>query len=71
MAERKTSDPTTMTVTSSETLVRPDGRCAILFETLEYGPIAFEVNQQPIDALRQALALAETHLRQSKNQTRN
>ena len=62
---------TTVIVTGSQPMVRPDGRAAIRLETRQLGSIAFEVDQLAIDALRQALAAAETHLRLSKNQTRN
>jgi hypothetical protein len=67
----KTSDLETLTVTESETLVSPDGRAAIRLETLERGPIAFEVNLEAIVSLRQALARAEQHIQQSQNQSRN
>jgi hypothetical protein len=62
---------TTVTVTSSETLLRPDGRAAIQIDTRDLGTIAFEVDQLAIDALRRSIAAAEAHLRQSKDRTRN
>jgi predicted amidohydrolase len=67
----ETNDLTTLNVIGSSALVRPDGRVAILLDTRERGPIAFEVNQQAIDALRLAIGAAETHLRHSKDQSRN
>ncbi|MCP2218508.1 MULTISPECIES: hypothetical protein [Bradyrhizobium] len=71
MSERKISS-TTLTVTYSETLIRPDGRAAIMLETRERGPIAFEVDLEAIAALRRHLTVAEQHIRQSRqNQTRN
>ena len=66
----KTNTETTVMVIGSQPLVRPDGRNAILLDTLELGPIAFEVNQKSIDGLRLAIGAAETHLRQSKDQTK-
>jgi hypothetical protein len=71
MTEDKTSDVKTVTVIGSQPMVRPDGRAAIRLDTRELGPIAFEVDEKAIVALRQAIASAETHLRQSKGQTRN
>src|SRR5262249_19020530 len=44
------------------TAVTPDGRVAIVFQTLE-GPIAFEVDERAIDALRREIAVAESFLR--------
>jgi hypothetical protein len=55
----------TLTVTGSRTAGRPDGRVAIVLETLEAGPIAFEVHLQAIASLRRELAAAEAFLRQS------
>lgn len=69
MAER-TRDVLTVIVTGSQAMVRPDGRAAIRLETLS-GPIAFEVDQRAIDGLRQAMAAAEAHLLQSKDQSLN
>lgn len=71
MAERKTRDLTTVIVMGSQPMLRPDGRAAIRLDTRELGPIAFEVDQRAIEALRQAIAAAETHIRQSKDQNRN
>jgi hypothetical protein len=64
MAEKKTRDVTTLTVLGSQPMARPDGRAAIRLETRELGPIAFEVDQRAIAALRSAIAVLETHLRQ-------
>lgn len=64
MADNKTRDVVTVIVTGSQPMVRPDGRAAIRLETLS-GPIAFEVDQRAIDALRQAIAAVETHLHQN------
>ena len=71
MSPERTTDLKTATVIGSETLMRPDGRAAIRLDTRELGSIAFEVDQQAIDALRRHLLTAETHLRQSKDQSRN
>jgi hypothetical protein len=60
-----TRDVTTVTVVGSQAMARPDGRAAIRLDTRELGPIAFEVDQRAIDALRKAIVSAETHLRQS------
>jgi hypothetical protein len=66
-----TRDVKTVTVIGSQPMVRPDGRAAIRIETREFGPIALEVNERAIEGLRQAISVAEAHLRQSKDQTRN
>jgi hypothetical protein len=50
---------------ASKTVARADGRVAIVLDTQERGPIAFEVNLQSIDMLRRELARAETLLRQT------
>jgi hypothetical protein len=71
MAERQTRDVTTVTVIGSQPMLRPDGRAAIRLDTREIGAIAFEVDQRAIEGSRQAIAVAETHLRQTNNQTRN
>jgi hypothetical protein len=55
----------TVTVLGSQALAHPDGRCAILLETRELGPIAFEVNQGAIDSLRLNLTEAEQMFRQA------
>ncbi len=65
MRKGETKDQTTVTVTGSSTVARPDGRVAILLQTKQLGPIAFEVDQHAIDTLRRELVLAETFLRQS------
>lgn len=70
LAERQTRDLLTVVVTGSQAMVRPDGRAAIRLETLS-DPIAFEVDQRAILGLRQAIVAVETHLQQSKNQSRN
>ena len=62
------SDHPTVTVLASQAMGRADGRVSILLITKEMGPIAFEIDQRAIDALRQNLALAEQLLRQSIEQ---
>ena len=64
MSPDRTMAPRIVTVTRSETLMRPDGRAAILLETVELGAIAFEVDQHAIGTLRRHLSLAETFLQQ-------
>ena len=64
MSENRITDLMTVTVLGSESFIRPDGKAAIRLDTNELGPIAFEVNQQTIDTLRQKLANAETFLHQ-------
>lgn len=71
MPPRQTRDLQTLIVIGCAAAARPDGRVSIRFETQELGPIAIEVSEQSIAWLRGALSAAETHLRQSKNQTRN
>lgn len=61
MAER---DVPTVTVIGSNAVARADGRAAIVLETKERGPIAFEVNLQSIAVLRRDLSAAETILHQ-------
>ena len=53
-----------MTVLQSQALGRPDGRVSIGFWTKELGAIAFEVDQQAIDVLREHLVAAEKLLHQ-------
>jgi hypothetical protein len=55
----------TVTVIGSQVLARPDQRCAILLDTQELGPIAFDINQNIIDTLRLNLTNAEQFLRPS------
>ena len=64
MSQFGTSDYQTVTVLSSQAVGRPDRRVAILLATKELGPIAFEVDQWAIDALRGDLLAAEQLLRQ-------
>jgi hypothetical protein len=64
MSAESARDYTSLTIQGSETLLRADNRAAIMLLTKEVGPIAFEVNQQAIDALRLQLSRAETHIRQ-------
>ena len=71
MKKGETKDCVTVTVTGSQSLARPDGLAAIRLLTKELGPLAFEVDQRAIDALRRSLALAETHLRHSAATTKN
>jgi hypothetical protein len=54
----------TFTVTGSQALARPDGRAAILLQTAERGPIAFEVTLQTIPLIRAELDRVEAALRQ-------
>ena len=65
MSQKETKGLITVTVLGSESLVRADGRIAIRLDTRELGPIAFEVDQQAIDALRRQVGNAETFLRRS------
>jgi hypothetical protein len=48
-------DVRTVRVLGCQPLGRPDRRVAIRFDTLELGPIAFEVDQRTIDWIRKAL----------------
>jgi hypothetical protein len=50
---------TTITVLRSWPSIRPDGRQAIVLETRESGPIAFEVTPEALAALRRAIAMLE------------
>ena len=69
MAPRQTREVRTVTVLGSQPMVRPDGRASIRLDTQELGSIAFEIDQRAIAALREAIAVAEIHLRQP--QTKN
>jgi hypothetical protein len=59
MSQSRTENWTIVTVRQSQAFRRPDGRISIGFWTKEMGPIAFEVNQQAIDSLRNNLKDAE------------
>ena len=64
MSQNDSGKRTTVTLLLSHALgVSGDGRVAISFKTQELGTIAFEVDQQTIDALRKDLACAETLVR--------
>ena len=61
----QTRELRTVTVTGSQSVAGPDGHVAIVLYTKEVGPIAFEVDQKAIDALRRDIAAAEAILRQA------
>jgi hypothetical protein len=63
---RDSKELRTVTVTGSQSVAGPDGHVAIVLYTKEAGPIAFEVDQRALDALRREVAAAETFLRQPK-----
>ncbi len=64
MSQNDSRERTKMTLLLSHALgVSGDGRIAISFTTRELGTIAFEVDQQTIDAMRKDLACAETLIR--------
>jgi hypothetical protein len=72
----RTSDLRTVQVIEAETMARPDGRAGIRLVTIdeesrERATTVFEVTLEMIASLRQVLAVAEQHLRQTQNQTRN
>ena len=69
MSQFGTSDYQTVTVLASQAMGRADGRVSIRLETKELGSIAFEVDQQAIDALRRDLSAAEQLLRQTTGRT--
>ena len=54
-----------LTLLNSQVVGRTDGRTAVVLETREVGPVAFELDQRGIDALRRNLITAERLLRQS------
>ena len=64
VSQHKTMGWKTVTVLQSQALGRPDGRVSIGFWTKELGAIAFEVDQQAIDVLREHLVTAEKLLHQ-------
>ena len=59
MSQFGSNDWRTVTVRQSQAFRRPDGRVAIRLWTKEIGSIAFEVNREAIDALRNNLKDAE------------
>ena len=59
----------TLTIQGSQAIGRPDGRVSLGLWTKEIGPIAFEVDERGIDALRRELAVAEQLLREPTEQT--
>jgi hypothetical protein len=59
MSQSRTENWTIVTVRQSQAFRRPDGQISIGFWTKEMGPIAFEVNQQAIESLRNNLKDAE------------
>lgn len=63
MPPSETSDYRTVMLLGSQALGRPDGRAALMLYTEQLGAIAFELDQQRIDALRRDLAIAEQYLR--------
>ena len=67
----RSRDTRTVTVTGSQTMFRPDGWAGIRIETRELGAIAFELNQQAIDALRRQLVDAEQFLRQQRTASKH
>ena len=54
-----------LTVFNSQAIGGTDGRVAMVFETREVGPVAFEVDQRVIDVIRNNLLVAKHLLRQS------
>jgi hypothetical protein len=54
-----------LTVFNSQAIGEADGRVAMVLETRELGPVAFEVDQRVIDAIRNNLLVAKHLLRQS------
>ena len=49
----------TVTVLGSRAAETPDKRVALILDTREVGPLAFEVNQQAVAAIRESLAAIE------------
>jgi hypothetical protein len=64
MSQFETSEWTMVAVRQSQAFRRPNGRVSIGLWTKELGPIAFDVDQQAIGALRGNLRDAERLLRQ-------
>ena len=59
-----TQDHNTFTVVGSFSAARPDGRYAIVLETLEAGSIALEVNELAVMGLRRELNAIEAMMKQ-------
>jgi hypothetical protein len=62
MPQRENSDYQSVTVLGCQALARPDGRVALMLNTDQWGPIAFDVSPQIIEALQKDLAIAEQYL---------
>jgi hypothetical protein len=64
MSHQTSTDLMTVTLRGTDAFIRPGGRAAIRLDTIELGPIAFELDHQTIELIRQTLTTAETFLRQ-------
>jgi hypothetical protein len=67
-AKGETNVIRTVTVVGSSVGASPDGLVAIVLDTAEEGPIAFQVTLASCSALREEIAAAETALRQTPGQ---
>jgi hypothetical protein len=67
MDKGKTVQVRTVTVIGSNTARHPDGVVAIVLDTAEEGPIAFQVTLESCAALRVEIAAAEASLRSFSN----
>jgi hypothetical protein len=68
MKKGETRAITTVTVTGSLAVARPDGTTALVLHTREAGSIAFEVDARAVEVLRRDLAAIETMLRRPQGQ---
>ena len=56
LANQSLEGPLTLTVSTSHSAARADGRKAIVLQTREWGPIALEVNKDVIETLQRQLS---------------
>jgi hypothetical protein len=76
MTRGQSAEYRTLIVTQSETVVTLDGRAGLLLSTTDEASqkqenIVFDVDLERIAGLRQALTIAEQHIRLSQNPSRN
>lgn len=64
MDKGESKDLPHVTVTGCQAATSIDGSVALVIHTVESGAIAFEVDVQTLDALRQAIGAADQFLRQ-------
>jgi hypothetical protein len=71
MPKGETHRVRTVTVIGSNTAIHPGGVVAIVLNTAEEGPIAFQVTLESCAALRREIAAAESRLYQFQDQQKH